>query len=140
MNTVLTAIAAPFLILLFILSIPIMLPFVAIAEKRTAKRKQALVAIWPCGWCVAPLGPEALVRADALFAAYANEAFAEFAPSKTFAKFDASGSHHPEPARLLSAMRRRPSIRQAFKPLRRRRRCHDGRHRPARALRRRARW
>ncbi|RZF65097.1 hypothetical protein EWE75_06875 [Sphingomonas populi] len=78
MKTALTAIAAPFLILLFIVSIPFVLPFVAIAEKRTAKRKQALVESWPCGWCVAPLRVEALARADAIFAAYAHKAFAQF--------------------------------------------------------------
>lgn len=83
-----TALAAPFMILLFILSSPFLLPFETIAEKRTTRRKHALVATWPCGWCVAPLGPEALVRADALFAAYANEPVAEFAPSKPFGKFD----------------------------------------------------
>lgn len=77
LRTVLTAIAVPFLILLFIMSLPFVLPFVAIAEKRAAKRKHALVATWPCGWCVTPLGSEALARADALFAAHTHKEVTE---------------------------------------------------------------
>ena len=70
-------IAAPFLLVLFILSLPIVLPFVGIAQARSDKRKRLCVERWPCGWCVAPLGAEALARADALFGAYADQQFGD---------------------------------------------------------------
>jgi hypothetical protein len=70
-------IAAPFLLVLFLVSLPIVLPFVGIAQVRSEKRKRACVERWPCGWCVAPLGGEALVRADALFGAYVDRQFGD---------------------------------------------------------------
>lgn len=68
-------VAAPFLIVLFLLSLPIVLPIVELQQARNDKRKRALVERWPCGWCVAPLGAEALARADTLFGRYIDEHF-----------------------------------------------------------------
>lgn len=68
-------IAAPFLFVLFLLSLPIVLPFVGIAQARSDKRKRLCAERWPCGWCVAPLGTAALARADALFGASVDEQF-----------------------------------------------------------------
>ncbi len=68
-------IAAPFLFVLFLLSLPIVLPIVGLQQAREHKRKRACVERWPCGWCVAPLEAEALTRADALFGAYIDERF-----------------------------------------------------------------
>ena len=68
-------IAAPFVFVLFLLSLPIVLPFVGLQMAREEKRKRACVERWPCGWCVAPLGTEALARADALFGTYIDTYF-----------------------------------------------------------------
>lgn len=70
---VVRVIAAPFLLILFLLSLPIVLPFVGIAEARAKKRKRTRAERWPCGWCVAPLGAEALARADTVFSAYVGQ-------------------------------------------------------------------
>ena len=60
----------PILVILFILSMPIWLPLVGWSHARVERRKRALVECWPCGWCRAPLGEQALLRADALDAAW----------------------------------------------------------------------
>ncbi len=70
-------IAAPFLLVAFVLSLPIVLPFVGLAEARTERRKRAAIERQRCDWCVARLDAAALTRADALYAAYVAKVHAE---------------------------------------------------------------
>ena len=65
----------PVLLVLFALSMPVLLPLVGLAQARYERRKRLAAARTPCGWCGAPLGAEALARADALFAAYVAKLF-----------------------------------------------------------------
>lgn len=62
----------PILVILFVLSMPIWMPFLGWSMARDDRRKRTLAQTWPCGWCVAPLGEIALSRADALEAAEAR--------------------------------------------------------------------
>ena len=70
-------IAAPFLFVLFLVSLPIFLPFVGLQQARSKRRLLACVERSPCGWCVAPLGADALARAEALSSAYFDREFAD---------------------------------------------------------------
>lgn len=72
-------IAAPFLLILFLLSLPIVLPLVGIGRVRAEKRKRICAARWPCGWCVAPPGAKAVTRADTVFKAYVDQQFGDAA-------------------------------------------------------------
>lgn len=67
---------APAAVLLFLMTLPVIGPLLAWSEWRADKRKRAAAAVWLCGRCGAALGPAALERADAVFAAYLRTALA----------------------------------------------------------------
>lgn len=77
LRTVAGVIATPLLILVFLLSLPILLPVVGWQMARANRRKAALAGHWPCARCGVPLGQAALDRADAVFEAHAAALFAE---------------------------------------------------------------
>jgi hypothetical protein len=59
----------PVVVILSILAMPVWIPLLGWSMAHEDRRKRKLVETWPCGWCVAPLGADALARADALEAA-----------------------------------------------------------------------
>ena len=70
-----TLVIAPVVVLVFLLTLPVTGPLLAVSEARADRRKRAAAVGWPCGRCGAPLGLPALERADAVFAAYVHTAF-----------------------------------------------------------------